>query len=332
VVVGSAPPTSVQAFASTPRSPTNARSLTFGLRFGGPVTGLSLGDIVRSGTATNCAVGAPIGAGSSWTITVTGCSQGTVLLGLKARSVSDAVGNLGPGTQATAAVVIDRTAPVATTPKATLRSGVSLASISLWTGLLATVGWGGTDSGGAGIGGWDVQRSLDGGAFTTIAAGLPTASLAMSLAPGHTYRFRVRARDRAGNVGAWVTGATTTPVLRQQTSTAITWKGSWATSAGTHYSGESARLATAAGASASYTFTGRSIAWVSTFAPDRGSAKVYVDGVLVATVSTYATTTSFRRVAFAKSWSTSGYHTLRIVVVGTAGHPRVDVDALEVLR
>jgi spore germination protein YaaH len=332
IVIGPAAPASVQAFASTPRSPTSARTLTFGLRFGGPISGLSAGDLVRSGTATNCSVGAPVGAGATWTITVTGCSQGTVRLGLKADAVADVVGNRGPDVHANAGVVIDRTAPVTTTPKASLRSGVTLESTAMATGLLATVTWGGSDAGGAGIATWDVQRSLDGGTYATIAAGVPSASLAMSLETGHTYRFRVRARDRAGNVGAWVTGATTTPVLRQQTSTAIIWKGSWTTRSDSRFSGGSARFATAAGASATYTFTGRSIAWVSLFASDRGSARVYVDGVLVATVSTYASDRTFRRVAFAKSWSVSGDHTLRIVVIGTAGRPRIDVDALEVLR
>jgi hypothetical protein len=209
---------------------------------------------------------------------------------------------------------------------------VSLASISLYTGLVANLSWSGTDAGGAGIRSWDVQRSRDGGAYVTLASGLASPNLAQSLAPGHTYRFRVRARDRAGNVGAWATGPTMTAVLRQQTSTAITWKGSWGSGSSDHYSGGSVRFATAAGASATYAFTGRAIAWVTTLAPDRGSARVYVDGVLVATVSTYNSGTLFRRVGFAKTWSASGYHTLRIVVVGSAGHPRVDFDALEVLR
>ena len=45
-----------------------------------------------------------------------------------------------------------------------------------------------------------------------------------------------------------------------------------------------------------------------------------------ATLSTYAATTSLRRLAFA-TLAEQGTHTIRIVVVGTPGHPRVDVDA-----
>jgi hypothetical protein len=34
---------------------------------------------------------------------------------------------------------------------------------------------------------------------------------------------------------------------------------------------------------------------------------------------------------FTKTWTSSGRHTVRIVSLGTSGHPRVDVDALVVL-
>jgi hypothetical protein len=98
------------------------------------------------------------------------------------------------------------------------------------------------------------------------------------------------------------------------------------------YSGGSARYASAAGASASYTFTGRSIGFVTSRGPYRGAVRIYVDGVLATTIDLYAATDTFRYVAFARTWSTSGTHTIKAVVVGTAGRPRVVVDAFEVLR
>lgn len=87
-----------------------------------------------------------------------------------------------------------------------------------------------------------------------------------------------------------------------------------------------------AGASLTYAFTGRSIGWVAATGPAFGRARVYVDGVLVGTVDLHAATTSWRTVVFAWSWATSGSHTLRIVCAGTAGHAKVGVDALVVLR
>ena len=72
--------------------------------------------------------------------------------------------------------------------------------------------------------------------------------------------------------------------------------------------------------SATYTFTGSSIAWVSSRGPTRGSADVYVDGVRRATVSLYSSEFSARATVFAYGWATSGTHTIRIVVAGTPGH------------
>jgi spore germination protein YaaH len=331
LIVAASSPTAVKAFAR-PASPTNARSLTWKLTFGGAVTGLTAGDFWRAGTAAGCVIGAPVGSGASWSVTLTGCGSGTVTLYLKARSVADAVHNWGPASQVNAsAVLIDRSAPSAVTPRVVLRSGVQLPSTSTTAGLLSAVLLAGTDTGGAGVASYDVRRSIDGGAYVTIAYGLAAASRPVTLTPGHTYRFMVRARDRAGNVGAWVTGPTISPYLRQQTRTTLSWTGTWTTATDARFSGGSARYATAAGASMSYSFGGRSVAWVTTLGPSRGAARVYIDGVLTATVDLKAPTTTFGRVAFAKSWTVSGWHTIRIVAVGTLTRPRVDVDALEIL-
>jgi hypothetical protein len=59
---------------------------------------------------------------------------------------------------------------------------------------------------------------------------------------------------------------------------------------------------------------------------------VYVDGVLKATINMYAATTQIRQLLFTYSWSAIGTHKLKIVVSGTAGHPRVTLDQILVLR
>ena len=89
----------------------------------------------------------------------------------------------------------------------------------------------------------------------------------------------------------------------------------------------SLRYATATGASATFSFTGSSVAWVSHLGPDRGSANVYVDGVFKQTVSLTSATYQPKRIVYALAWTSNAAHTIKIVVVGTAGHPRVDVDA-----
>lgn len=332
VIIANAAPTSVLAF-DRPSSPTKLQSLTWKLTFGGPISGLAAGDLVRTGTATGCAIGTPSGSGAVWTVTLTGCSVGTVTLGLKSGSVVDGVRNWGPAAQVNAAtVLIDRRAPVVAAPKVTLRTGASLASASWKTGVLATIVLGGSDPGGAGIRNYDVRRSVDGGSYAPFATYTTLKAIETALAPGHSYRFQVRARDWAGNVGAWVAGATVRAYLPQQTYTGLRWKGTWRLATHASFSAGTDRYAITAGASMTYSFTGRAIGWVTTLGPDRGIAKVYLDGTLVATIDTHAASLVYRRVVFARSWGSSGFHTIRIVVAGTAGHPRVDVDALEVLR
>jgi hypothetical protein len=193
------------------------------------------------------------------------------------------------------------------------------------------VTWSATDPGGAGVRDYDVRRSVDGGAWKDVAVDTTATSIFQSLAPGHSYRFQVRARDRAGNVGAWVAGPTFRAYLRQEARASISYGGSWQTATRAEFSGGAVRHASGAGASARYTFSGRAIAVVATVGPDRGDVRVYLDGVYVTTISTHASTLSYRRVVFTKTWTSAGTHTLRLVVVGTAGHPRFDLDALAVL-
>ncbi len=64
----------------------------------------------------------------------------------------------------------------------------------------------------------------------------------------------------------------------------------------------------------------------------RGHVHVYVDGVLRAKVDLYRSTAQQRAVVWQQAWTASGTHTVRLVVAGTSGPPRVDVDAFAVLK
>ncbi len=85
------------------------------------------------------------------------------------------------------------------------------------------------------------------------------------------------------------------------------------------------------GATATLQFTGSSVAWFATRAPSRGRAKVYLDGVLVRTVDLHRSRRAARRMVFRHAWPASGPHTLTIRVVGTPGHPAVDIDGFVIL-
>jgi hypothetical protein len=81
----------------------------------------------------------------------------------------------------------------------------------------------------------------------------------------------------------------------------------------------------------SYTTTARSLSFITTRSSIRGSATIYIDGVLAATVDLHASTATYQFVAFSQIWSTVGTHTIKVVSVGTPV-PRVDIDAFGVIR
>ena len=92
---------------------TNAANPVFDLTFSEPVVGLLANDLSNVGTATTCAFGVPAGSGAAWTVTVTGCSEGTLIVRLRVNGVTDLAGN-GNAVTNGATVTIDRTAPTVT--------------------------------------------------------------------------------------------------------------------------------------------------------------------------------------------------------------------------
>jgi hypothetical protein len=149
---------------------------------------------------------------------------------------------------------------------------------------------------------------------------------------GSTYRYRVRAIDRAGNVGAWYY----TPLFRaaayDDSSTAMRWSAGWTVEAlGGALRGK-LHLATASGATVSFRLSGRSVAWLAPRGPDGGFAQVWVDGILTSTISLTATSARPSMTVWRTSWTSLRTHTVRIQVLGTMGRPKVGIDAFVVLR
>ena len=145
--------------------------------------------------------------------------------------------------------------------------------------------------------------------------------------------YTVRARDCAGNTTDRFVGFR--PIVAQEDGATFyygdvigtpTYTGSWGSSSCTCFSGGgSTRRTTQAGASVSFTGGPERTALVMAKGPNRGSAKVYVDGVLKATVNTHSTTKTNRAVVWNGATNAG---TVRIVNVATAGHPRIDLDAV----
>ena len=223
-------------------------------------------------------------------------------------------------------IILDRVVPVAGSPVLDVPGGASLAG----TALPVRVSWLGSDAT-SGVARYEMERQVD-GVWNSFASSLAGPSVVAGLAANHSYRFRVRAIDRAGNAGAWVTG----PSLRldgfQESSARITYRGTWRTGTAAAYWGGRDRYAAAAGATARFSITNKGFAWVAPVGPTRGRARVYVNGVLKQTVNLYSATAGQCRIIYSTVWSTSATRTIIIRVVGTAGHPRVDIDGIFVWR
>jgi hypothetical protein len=148
--------------------------------------------------------------------------------------------------------------------------------------------------------------------------------------PGHTYQFKVTATDNAGNVSSAKTSKVYTLKLFQENNSAITYSSGWTRQTLAGANGGSVDFATLAGKTATLKFTGSQVAWMSTQGPTRGSATVKLDSGTATTINTHTTTVNTAEIVDLVT-AASGTHTLVIKVLGTSGHPRIDVDAFVVL-
>ncbi|MEV5952923.1 N-acetylmuramoyl-L-alanine amidase [Streptomyces sp. NPDC051987] len=219
-------------------------------------------------------------------------------------------------TTAALTVVADTTAPTFTTaPQLSLRTG----TVST-TAAPVTLGWKATDNA--------ALRSVSLLSPTTATFGPTTTSSSSTAKPGTASTWSMKASDYAGNTRT--SSPSFTPVILQETSAVKS--GTWTTRASTSYLGGKSYSSGAKGASLSWTFTGRSAAWVVSRASTSGQAYVYVDGTKVATVDLKSATASYRQAIWTKTWSSSAKHTVKIVVVGTSGRPTITTDGLVYLK
>jgi hypothetical protein len=159
-----------------------------------------------------------------------------------------------------------------------------------------------------------------------VNADLTSPGITLNLLPGQTYRFAVRAWDKAGNVSGYTYGTSSAIAAMSEAHGATRYTGTWGRATSTGYWGGAVRYATAPTARATFTFTGRSVGLVSTMSSSRGRAAIYVNGVYIKTIDLYSGAWRNGVVAWSQSWSTSARRTVEIRVLGTAGRPRVDLD------
>jgi hypothetical protein len=185
----------------------------------------------------------------------------------------------------------------------------------------------------SGIASYQLQYKRNTGAWTSVTLSSPTQTSAdLTVAHGNNYEFRVAATDTHGNTSTFATSAVRKLVRSQENGLAIAYSGSWKRVTLTGASGGYVKRSLTAGNTATYTFSGNSVAFVSTRGPNRGFAELRLDGALVATIDLYSPAVSAKRLVWASGALTATTHTLQIRVKGTKNAAstgvRVDVDAL----
>ena len=332
--------TAPTAVITAPATPTGSVTLSYDITFSKAVTGLEALDIVTGGgTATGCAADAPTGSGTAWTVTLSGCSVGTVTFGLLGNAVTDQAGNTGPATQVDAdmvTVIHDPTNPTFSQAIAVaLRAGSSLATASTTSAIPVLITWAAADdAAGSGLDHYTLDRSTDGGAtwLTVTPPALLAISYPTTMPTSGTVRYRVTAYDVMGNLTVSQT-ASLSPRIIQQSSSLVKYSGIWYAYKAASLSGTTLKWSRTASAYATYTFTGRGIGFVAIKGIGRGSVKVYLDGKYKGQVSLYKTGAGVGRLlAWQSGTLTLGKHTIKLIVAGTAGHPRVDLDAFIVMK
>jgi GH25 family lysozyme M1 (1,4-beta-N-acetylmuramidase) len=224
---------------------------------------------------------------------------------------------------ATSLVVQDGLPPTVAAPTSSLVAGTTLGMGSV----PVRAAWAASDP--SGISSTGLQRQISGGPWQNIALPSVAARAAMVSVPkSSSFGVRARASDGLANTSAWIPGPTASAAVTEQSATGVGYSGTWQTSSRSWFSGGSLRYSTKSGSSVSFTFTGSSAAWASLLSASGGSAWVYVDGRFDRSVKLASSTYRSRFLVWARSWPTSGTHTIKIVVA----NGRVDVDAFIRLR
>jgi hypothetical protein len=230
---------------------------------------------------------------------------------------------------------VDTTKPVVTAPVHALDTSTDTGAVRVRLSWCAS-------GCSADVAGYELQQSADGGtSYATVPLPAATAKTVVRSLPtgANRYRFRVRARDRAGNWGDYRTGPTFALAAYQEDSAGVTYPaGAWSRGTVAGSFGGYVRYASAAGASARLDFPSgaKTVAWVSNRAASRGKADVYVDGARVATLDLYRAASQVRQVVFSRAVDPRYKHVLEVRVRGdknaSSSGTRIDVDGFVLIR
>jgi parallel beta-helix repeat protein len=146
------------------------------------------------------------------------------------------------------------------------------------------------------------------------------------------YEIRLRARVASGTWTAWKGGPAVTLARFGDTAKSFAWSGGWVVRSRSGAFGGTVHSTWTNGATVTIKFDGRAVAVIAPRGTTSGKAVFTIDGRSV-TVDLHRSEYQTRRIVFhAALLSPTTTHTLTIRGLGTAGHARVDIDAVAVLR
>jgi hypothetical protein len=189
-----------------------------------------------------------------------------------------------------------------------------------------------------------LERETDGDGylhmFTASDASSPSFTSYLSGAGTSRVTDRVQATDHAGNVSGYATGPTIRSLAIDEsarvpylTYSDTGWKSVTDTDA---YFGGTARRASSAGESVTFTQAGHDFAIVAKKGPRMGKFRVYVDGVAAGVVDLYHRAPTYRKVVWQMGYATSKPRAVELRVLGArnpaSSGTTVELDAFLVLQ
>jgi hypothetical protein len=212
---------------------------------------------------------------------------------------------------ATAHIYVDSTAPV---PAMGNPAGV----VTLDTNV--PVSWSATDL--SGIAHYDVQVETAGwngtfGAFSAYKTATTLKSATFTGAAGHTYCFRVRATDNAGNTSGFTAAKCTAVGLRAGS---LAYSTGWKSQSSSSYFGGSAEYTTTSHATATRTGAqAKRVYLIVTKCATCGSVQVKWNGTVTANISLVASGTAHKQAIIAISLTAVATGTVTITVTSATG-------------
>ncbi|MCX7832051.1 MAG: N-acetylmuramoyl-L-alanine amidase [Actinobacteria bacterium] len=177
--------------------------------------------------------------------------------------------------------------------------------------------------------------------FVRLLSSTTQTAYTFSGSQGLTYYFRVRAKDKAGNISPWST-VKSTSIPYDDTNSLFTLSSGWKKASGPYRFLGSSSYTTLKGKyfklkQGLKLYSVKEVAIIVTKSPYGGKANVYLNGKLIKTIDTYASKNTYRVPLIIKTYTTpTTIYDLRVVTTGTKNTYSkgyfVDIDGVGVKR